>query len=306
MFVLGGLEATAAVEAGLRRVPPAREARGVHSGEVSEGGSSKSSAHLADTEEDDFKSTIPHLERLYEQLAAKARLPERHGASASSWVLSLARGYHRLSKDKRRRSRLGELLQPAAQAAVPGSCGVMIAAQPDCASTDDSGYEAGYETDAEQSEWSEWESGAAPAQRHKRKLDALVHLTMRLSVSERSTGSQEDAFQPPPSKTPRAFGTQPVGLRQPLPRAAEAGVAAGNAAAAPLCTGDGADVMPGGAATRELSGSGAGAGMTSPLSRATSSSSPLAFGANAGTAAAAEDAARFVSLFASAASMEIS
>jgi len=80
-------------------------------GDVSEG-PSESSVPIEDTEDDDFRSTIPKLERFYEQLAAKAKLPEHPGNGAStSWVLSLARSYRRLSKDKRRRGRLRELLQ---------------------------------------------------------------------------------------------------------------------------------------------------------------------------------------------------
>ena len=39
----------------------------------------------------------------------------RHGASASNWVLSMARSYRRLSYEKRRRGRLRAMLRPVAQ-----------------------------------------------------------------------------------------------------------------------------------------------------------------------------------------------
>lgn len=189
-----------------------------------------------DTEEDDdFQATIPHLERFYEQLAAKARLPERNGAS-QNWVLSLARSYRRLSKEKRRRGGLRALLQPVGRplGSLSGTASAGSGSGPmetqHGFSTDDSGYEAGYETDADESELSEWESGSASQrqQRHKRKLDALVHLTMKLSVgAELNAGSgalrgveDEDAMvegvHPPPYKAHKAFGTQPVGMRLAL------------------------------------------------------------------------------------------
>lgn len=200
--------------------------RRAHSGEVSEG-PSESSAHIEDTD-DDFRSKIPHLEQFYEELAAKARLPERHGASASNWVLSMARSYRRLSNEKRRRGRLRAMLRPVAQEgdgdlAVTDHRGLTCAsdAPGHSSNTDDSGYEAGYETDADESELSEWES--SKPQRHKRKLEALVHLTMRLSVSERGeeeTMDGDETVDDPnltPLKVPRALGTRPVGLRLPLP-----------------------------------------------------------------------------------------
>lgn len=203
--------------------------RRAHGGDVSEG-PSESSANIEDTEGDDFQSTIPNLERFYEQMAAKARLPGHPGHGASSnWVLCLARSYRRLSKEKRRRGRLRALLQPAAQgglsAASGGGLPCPMMEQPGWSSnTDDSGYEAGYETDADESELSEWEGGNS-RQGHKRKLDALVHLTMQLGFSERGEEDPEEESplgetpQLPPLKTPRALGTQPVGLRLPLPHA---------------------------------------------------------------------------------------
>eukprot|EP00441_Pelagodinium_beii_P026717 CAMPEP_0197679354 /NCGR_PEP_ID=MMETSP1338-20131121/91560_1 /TAXON_ID=43686 ORGANISM="Pelagodinium beii, Strain RCC1491" /NCGR_SAMPLE_ID=MMETSP1338 /ASSEMBLY_ACC=CAM_ASM_000754 /LENGTH=63 /DNA_ID=CAMNT_0043260401 /DNA_START=14 /DNA_END=202 /DNA_ORIENTATION=- len=51
-------------------------------------------------------------------------------------------------------------------------------------STDDSGYEAGYETDADESEMSEWESGNGLPKGNKRKLEALVSLTMQMRFTE--------------------------------------------------------------------------------------------------------------------------
>lgn len=200
---------------------PRRRAFGA--GDVSEGPSESSANVSLDTEDDGFNtSTIPHLERFYEQLAAKARLPERHGAS-SAWVLSLARSYRRLSKEKRRRGRLRALLHPGG---VPGGVGGLPAAPGgglQCPSvdhhqlgwssnTDDSGYEAGYETDADESELSEWESGNT-RKGHKRKLDALVHLTLRLGLSEGGgaaasgkVGPQSfDGRRTPPLKSARAL-----------------------------------------------------------------------------------------------------
>merc|ERR1712008_646325 len=77
--------------------------------------------------------------------------------------------------------------------------------------TDDSGYEAGYETDADESELSEWESGTS-RRGHKRKLEALVHLTMRLNFAESSDCAEDGTAsssmtQMPPPKTTRALGT---------------------------------------------------------------------------------------------------
>eukprot|EP00927_Polykrikos_kofoidii_P074233 TRINITY_DN70218_c0_g1_i1.p1 TRINITY_DN70218_c0_g1~~TRINITY_DN70218_c0_g1_i1.p1 ORF type:complete len:434 (-),score=60.46 TRINITY_DN70218_c0_g1_i1:36-1337(-) len=189
-------------------------------GDVSEG-PSESSANVEDTAEDELH--IPHLERFYEQLAAKARLPEGQGAS-SSWVLSLARSYRRLSKDKRRRGRLRELLQPASSVGLSTTSGDGLPCakmeQPGWSSnTDDSGYEAGYETDADESELSEWENASARRQGHKRKLDTLVHLTFKLGLSENSEVPM-DGYSSPPWKTQRAMGTHAVGSRLPLaPRA---------------------------------------------------------------------------------------
>lgn len=191
-------------------------------------GPSESSANIDDTEDERFQSTIPSLERFFEQMAAKAQLPGPPGTAApSNWVLSLARSYRYLSKDKRRRGRLQALLQPSAQlgfASGSGLAGPMME-NPGCASnTDDSGYEAGYETDADESELSEWESsGARARQGHKRKLEALVHLTMKLSVSEHGDDGdcEETPFSelsrlPPCKRTLRALGTGPVGLRYSL------------------------------------------------------------------------------------------
>jgi len=240
------VEAGEAVDAGplpgfTRMLPPA-EPRRFLPGETSEGPSESSTCRSGanvgdDTEEDDFKDTIPHLERFYEQLAAKAKLPERHGAATQNWVLSLARSYRRLSKEKRRRGGLRALLQqPTAQGGLSAASGSGLPCpveQPGFSSnTDDSGYEAGYETDADESELSEWETASASQrqQRHKRKLDALVHLTMKLSFAEHGSMEGEE-HQPwehlnaPPLKTYRVLDTQSVGTRLSLPH---------NSSAAPL------------------------------------------------------------------------
>lgn len=230
----GSAEAGEAVDAGpllgfTSMLPPAAPQR-FRSGDTSEGPSESSTCRSGanvgdDTEEDDFQATIPHLERFYEQLAAKAKLPERNGAATQNWVLSLARSYRRLSKEKRRRGGLRALLQPAAQGGFSAASGSGLPCsmeQPGFSSTDDSGYEAGYETDADESELSEWETASASQrqQRHKRKLDALVHLTMKLSFAEHGMEEEEDpasyGLQPPPLKQQRALGTQPVGMRLPL------------------------------------------------------------------------------------------
>lgn len=205
---------------------------------------SESSANIDTEEEDHFQSTIPNLERFYEQMAAKARLPTHPPGNAvnANWVLSLARSYRRLSKEKRSRGRLRALLQrPGAEGDFDLSETSSLEGLPPGAlrpktvtegpgwssNTDDSGYEAGYETEADESEWSEWEGGQRQTRRHghKRKLDALVHLTMRLNVvgrdqekvDEEAAQLAESAAGLPPIKAPRAFGTQPVGLRFSLP-----------------------------------------------------------------------------------------
>lgn len=204
-------------------------------GDISEGPSESSTNTGHEDTEDDFMATIPHLERFYEELAAKAKLPERNGAGPDSWVLSLARSYRRLSRDKRRRGGLRALLQPGSQGLGAGLSAASSSGGPltgglreQCgfsSNTDDSGYEAGYETDADESELSEWECGSVSQrqQRHKRKLEALVNLTRKLSVNEKGMQEQEemplDGLRPPPFKTHRALGTQPVGLRLSLPRA---------------------------------------------------------------------------------------
>lgn len=210
------------------------------SGEVSEGPSSSSAMH-EDTEEDTFsQKNIPNLERFYAEMLAKAQLPTHPPCNTNSnWMLSLARSYRRLSKERRSRGRLRALLQPGGQGvpAVPGALPLQrpttVAEGPSWSSnTDDSGYEGGYETDADESEFSERE-GSVRATRtgHKRKLDALVQLTMRLSVAEKrgvmTSGDSECSLGSasasstcpalPPLKTPRAFGTQAVGLRLSLP-----------------------------------------------------------------------------------------
>lgn len=153
--------------------------------------------------------------------------------ATSNWVLSLARSYRRLTKDKRRRGRLRAVLQTATNLGATSSGSLPMMDQPGWMSngwssnTDDSGYEAGYETDADESELSEWESGNT-RQGHKRKLDALVLLTKRLSVvespeahAEEVVPASEETMGPPARvhKAPRALGTQPVGLRLPLPHA---------------------------------------------------------------------------------------
>jgi len=235
---------------------PVNTERRPHSGDISEG-PSESSAIREETEDDDFQNSIPHLERFYEQMAAKARVPCHPGHSGSaSWVLSLARSYRRLSKDKRRRGKLKSLMQTVAQAG-PAASGTGLSSGLPCgfreysgwsSNTDDSGYEAGYETDADESELSEWESGTS-RRGHKRKLDALVHLTMRLNFAESSDFSEESGApalmkqahatdtesastremqdggasssmtQMPPPKVTRALGTRPAGLRLSLPGA---------------------------------------------------------------------------------------
>jgi len=189
------------------------------------------------------------LERFYEQMAAKARLPTHplvNGVNAN-WLLSMARSYRRLSKDKRSRGRLRAMMRPGPQGdlselpatggsglleanaslrtALPLQRPITVVEQPGWSSTDDSGYEAGYETDADESELSEWEGGPS-RHGHKRKLDALVQLTMRLSVVERDEAEEAAALadslaQLPPLKMTRALGTRPVGLRFSLPHATD-------------------------------------------------------------------------------------
>merc|ERR1712187_85119 len=100
-----------------------------------------------------------------------------------------------MGKDKRHRGRLRALLQPAGRSGLSAASGAGLAAcpmmeQPGWSSngwssnTDDSGYEAGYETDADESELCEWESGGT-RQGHKRKLDALVKLTVSLGLGSK-------------------------------------------------------------------------------------------------------------------------
>lgn len=213
---------------------------GPRSGDVS---ASESSAILEDTETDDFQMKLPNLERFYEQMAAKARLPTHPPGNVdkANWVLSLARSYRRLSNQKRSRGRLRALMSsgPVGDLAearrLEGACGLAPGALPlqrpktvteGPGWSSDSGYEAGYETDADESELSEWEGGPA-RHGHKRKLDALVQLTMRLSVvqnREQASEAQDAALAEaaaqglPPLKAFRAFGTKPVGLRFSLPR----------------------------------------------------------------------------------------
>ncbi|CAK9057863.1 unnamed protein product [Durusdinium trenchii] len=192
-------------------------------------GPSESSVNVEDTEDESLQQALPGLERFYETMAAKAQIKPGAGSS-SSWVLSMARSYRRLSKEKRRRGRLKELLQPAGQGVLRSASGGNLACPEHLcwSSTDDSGYEAGYETDADESELSEWESGNV-RQGHKRKLEALVNLTMQMSFSaeipsgqknEETLGLAESARQPPP-KTLRALGTRPVGLRLSLPNGSD-------------------------------------------------------------------------------------
>lgn len=175
--------------------------------------------------EDDFPSTFQHLESFYARLTEKERLPRRQGTS--DWVISLARSHRRLSKEKRLRGHLrGALGSAVASTAAARSLNGSFNATPfdhgGSSNTDDSGYEGGYETDADESELSEWEchttSPRLLMQRHKRKLDALANqLTMRLRVSEdaRSVGSAgdgDDLF--PPQKVQK--GTVPVGVKLSL------------------------------------------------------------------------------------------
>lgn len=220
---------------------PGTVRRGPHSGDVS---ASESSAILEDTETDDFQAKLPNLERFYEQMAAKARLPTHPPGNVdkANWVLSLARSYRRLSNQKRSRGRMQALLaaRPAGDlaeaSALEGACGLAPGALPlqrpktvteGPGWSSDSGYEAGYETDADESELSEWEGARGPARHgHKRKLDALVQLTMRMSVvqnREQASEAQDAALAEaaaqglPPMKAFRSFGTKPVGLRFSLP-----------------------------------------------------------------------------------------
>eukprot|EP00931_Biecheleriopsis_adriatica_P079955 TRINITY_DN53315_c0_g1_i1.p1 TRINITY_DN53315_c0_g1~~TRINITY_DN53315_c0_g1_i1.p1 ORF type:complete len:394 (+),score=79.28 TRINITY_DN53315_c0_g1_i1:148-1182(+) len=198
-------------------------------GDVSEG-PSESSVNVEDTEDECLQNALPGLERFYEKMAAKAQLASHPGTGASSsWVLNMARSYRRLSKEKRRRGRLKELLKPAGQSVLGSASGGLACPKMQehlgwSSNTDDSGYEAGYETDADESELSEWENGTSRRQGHKRKLEALVNLTMQMSFGPELPSSQahEDATlstRPTPPKTPRAFGTQPIGLRLSLPEA---------------------------------------------------------------------------------------
>eukprot|EP00929_Paragymnodinium_shiwhaense_P095362 TRINITY_DN5644_c1_g1_i1.p1 TRINITY_DN5644_c1_g1~~TRINITY_DN5644_c1_g1_i1.p1 ORF type:complete len:456 (+),score=100.80 TRINITY_DN5644_c1_g1_i1:93-1460(+) len=174
-------------------------------GEMSEA-RSESSTNVSQGEYD-----VHHLERFYEAFAAKAKFPEQPGVS-SNWVLSLARGYRKLSKDKRRRGRLKALLQRSSSGSVDSSAGhggciagSRLEHSGWTSNTDDSGYEAGYETDADESELSEWESASA-RQGHKRKIDALVNLTFKLGLSEKGDVPLDGSEMLPPSKTPRAYG----------------------------------------------------------------------------------------------------
>lgn len=227
----GGTEVASNPLPGFRSVLAASEqSHAARSERTSRGGESSApseSSHNIDTE-DDFTSTIPHLEKFYEQLAATGGGQIPPGASASDWVLSVARSYRRLSNWKRRKGRLRALMRPPQE----GVAGLSTAAGSGLraieggfsSNTDDSGYEAGYETDADESELSEWESGPKTG-RHKRKFDALMHLThltMRLSVSERQEEEpdSQNGPMPPPREPPlktRALGTQPIGLRLSLP-----------------------------------------------------------------------------------------
>lgn len=204
-----------------------------HESGVSEG-PSESSINAIDTEDDDFQTAS--FERFYEQMAAKAQLRGDLGpGSTQNLMLSLARSYRRLSKDKRRRG-LRALQSLAAQGA-SAALGTTSGSSVGCKSiesttgttgwssnTDDSGYEAGYETDADESELSEWEGANGRRQGHKRKLDALVHLTMQLGLAESARSNDSSprfetssrSSMLPPAKTPRALGTQAVGVRLDL------------------------------------------------------------------------------------------
>lgn len=203
-------------------------------GYVSEG-PSESSVNIDDTEDEVLQSALPGLERFYEKMAAKAQLPSHPNPGASSsWVLSMARSYRRLSTQKRTRGRLKGVLQPTGRGVFAGPSEHSLGW---ASSTDDSGYEAGYETDADESELSEWESGNSRRQGQKRKLEVLVNLTKQMSFSEAlpraGSGCPTSAAaavaandenngtaswpMPPPLKTPRALGTQRIGLPQTLP-----------------------------------------------------------------------------------------
>ncbi|CAE7598983.1 unnamed protein product [Symbiodinium natans] len=207
------------------------EKRCLREGYVSEG-PSESSVNIEDTEDENLQSALPGLERFYETMAAKAQIKPGAGSS-SSWVLSMARSYRRLSKEKRRRGRLKELLQPAV-----GAAGVLRSASGGSlvcpgehlgwsSNTDDSGYEAGYETDADESELSEWESGSTSANlKH-------LNLTKQMTFATELPGGQSheeplpfgESARPPPPKTLRALGTRPVGLRLSLPNGSDSAAA---------------------------------------------------------------------------------
>merc|ERR1712008_194622 len=140
--------------------------------------------------------------------------------------------------------------------------------------TDDSGYEAGYETDADESELSEWESGTS-RRGHKRKLEALVHLTMRLNFAESSDCAEDGTAsssmtQMPPPKTTRALGTKPAGLRLSLAgvNASSCNSAFGNTTLAPTAA-------CGSSAAANSSWCGAGAIASPAATGLTMGSSPL-------------------------------
>lgn len=184
---------------------------------------SESSAANIDTE-DDFPSTFQHLEKFYERLTEKERLPRRQGSA--DWVISLARSHRRLSKEKRLRGHLrGALgnasLSSTAASSRPSGSFECSFDRGGSSNTDDSGYEGGYETDADESEMSEWEvSTASPRllmQRHKRKLDVLANqLTMRLRVSQDadSAGDGGEDLPFPAQKVQK--GTVPIGVKLSL------------------------------------------------------------------------------------------
>ncbi|CAE7900307.1 unnamed protein product [Symbiodinium sp. KB8] len=130
-----------------------------------------------------------------------AREGNEHGHTRVWKVLSMARSYRRLSKEKRRRGRLKEMLKceetvscvaPLVEAWRTAQTQEIRQVRCWSSNTDDSGYEAGYETDADESELSEWEGsvrqGCMP--RHKRKLEALVSKTY-LNLTKQMTFATE-------------------------------------------------------------------------------------------------------------------
>ncbi|CAE7306551.1 unnamed protein product [Symbiodinium microadriaticum] len=140
-------------------------------------------------------------EPAYTKKMANLCTVRRETVQEGNRVLSMARSYRRLSKEKRRRGRLKEMLKceetvscvaPLVEAWRTAQTQEIRQVRCWSSNTDDSGYEAGYETDADESELSEWEGsvrqGCMP--RHKRKLEALVSKTY-LNLTKQMTFATE-------------------------------------------------------------------------------------------------------------------